>query len=69
MIRRAPLRAPQTPISAPGHLTTRKPEAGLWGPLWAVHEQPVADLPTFGPQCRFTVAFQTQRQAVPKVAV
>ncbi len=26
-------------------------------------------LPTFGAECRFTVAFQTQRQVVPKVAV
>ena len=26
-------------------------------------------LPTFGAQCRLTAAFQTQRQAVPKVAV
>jgi hypothetical protein len=28
-----------------------------------------AALPTFGAECRFTAAFQTQRQAVPKVAV
>ena len=28
-----------------------------------------AALPTFGAQCRFTVAFPTQRQAVLKVAV
>ncbi len=26
-------------------------------------------LPTFEPKCRLTAAFQTQRQAVPKVAV
>ncbi len=31
---------------------------------------PLTDaLPTFGAQCRLTAAFQTQRQAVPKVAV
>ena len=26
-------------------------------------------LPTFGAECRFNIAFPTQRQAVPKVAV
>ena len=29
----------------------------------------MATLPTFGAECRFTVVFQTQFQAVPKVAV
>ena len=29
----------------------------------------MATLPTLGAECRFTAAFQTQRQAVPKVAV
>ena len=29
----------------------------------------MATLPTFSAECRFTAAFQTQRQAVPKVAL
>ncbi len=29
----------------------------------------MATLPTFGVECRFIAAFQTQLQAVPKVAV
>jgi len=51
----------------------RTHEVGLWhkaevqgcfilGPVTAA-------LPTFGAQCRFTAAFQTQNQAMPKVAV
>ena len=41
---------------APDHLKTRD---RTLGPLWAAHEQPVADLPTFGAECRFTATYPT----------